>query len=76
MSTLITVPTFTFDQGDIFEGAEYPVQVCYYNGGKDSPLIELNQNGHSITFTTVNELKQLVKQIQKHLPDAQADLKK
>lgn len=40
---LITVPTFTFNQGDPFAGegnVERPIQVSFYNGS-----IELKQDG-------------------------------
>ncbi len=76
MTNLITVPTFTFNQGDIFEGAEPPVQVCFYNGTDDKALIEISQEGRYVNFTSIDELKQLVKLIQKHLPEAEHKLNK
>ncbi len=74
MTNLITVPTFTFSQGEIHEGAEYPVQVCFYNNHDGKPLIELSQEGRYVNFTSIDELKQLVKLVQKHLPEAQHKL--
>ena len=67
---LITVPTFNFSQGDTFDGAEHPIQVCYYNGLCDFKMIELVQEERSIQFTSIKELKQLVKLIENHLPEA------
>lgn len=44
MADLITVPTFTFNQGDVFSGedlqAERPIHVDYFNGS-----IQLRQDG-------------------------------
>ncbi len=74
MTNLITVPTFNFSQGDIFDGAENPVQVCYYNNG-DDVLIELSQEEHHINFTNIHQLKKLVKLIEKNLPEAKNKLK-
>jgi len=67
---LITVPTFNFSQGDTFDGAELPIQVCYYNGHDDLKMIELVQEEKSIQFTSIKELKQLVKLIERNLPAA------
>jgi hypothetical protein len=75
MNELITVPTFTFSQGEIFEGAENPVRVCYYNNG-DSKLIELSQEDRSINFSNLDQLKKLVKLVEKHLPEASIKLEK
>jgi len=64
MQQLITVPTFNFSQGDIFDGAELPITVCYYRGSVDSPMIELTQEDRSIQFTDIKTLKKLVKNIE------------
>jgi hypothetical protein len=69
MTNLITVPTFTYSQGDTYDGAEYPVTVCYYNNGDDAS-IELTQGDNNINFTNLQQLKSLIKQIEKHLPEA------
>lgn len=73
MSELITVPTFNYSQGDVFDGAEPPVTVCYYNNG-DVKLVELTQDGNRINFTSIAELKSLVKLVEKHLPKATKSL--
>lgn len=73
MNELITVPTFTFSQGDVFDGAEMPVQVCFFNNGK-TKLIELQQEGRTINFTNLEQLKKLVKLVEKHLPEATSRL--
>ena len=70
MSNLITVPCFNFSQGEIFEGAEMPITVCYYNGSEEKVLIELQQEDRTISFTSIVELKALVKQVEKHLTEA------
>lgn len=69
MAELITVPTFTFSQGDVYDGAEYPIQVCYYNDTEDK-LIVLNQEDRYVQFSSIKQLKKLVKEIEKHLPSA------
>lgn len=76
MPDLITVPTFTFNQGDQFEGAEQPIQVCYYNNQEGKPLIELNQDGRYINFTSIDELQELVKEIKRHHSEADKYLSK
>jgi len=75
MSNLITVPTFNFSQGDVFDGNEMPVTVCYYKGSENRVMIELMQEDRCIIFTSLTELKALVKQIEKHLPEATKKLK-
>jgi len=78
MSELITVPMFTFNQGDIFSGsenAERPIKVLFYNGS-----IELQQDGlydqpEKILIST-NFLDKLFKEIKKQLPEAQVFLKR
>ena len=65
---LITVPTFTFDQGDVFDldsGSERPVSVRYYDGS-----IEMEQNGESIIISP-KYAKALFKEVVKHMDEAQ-----
>lgn len=64
---LVTVPTFIFEQGDVFTGegnAEYPIQVCYYNG-----YIEITQNGNSIILLN-DKRKNFFREVNGHLPEA------
>lgn len=78
MTELITVPTFTFKQGDLFKGdneVERPIVVEYYNGS-----ITISQDGdydqaESITIHP-KFLKGLFKEIIKHQPEAEHFLKK
>lgn len=72
MSELITVPTFTFNQGSLFNGdtdVERPIHVDYYNG-----TITLRQEGEFTQEETINIhpkfLDALFKEIKKHLPNA------
>lgn len=69
MTQLITVPTFTFSQGEVYDGHSYPIQVCYYNGvaGK---VIELRQGDNAVEFFDVAQLGELLKEVKRHLPDA------
>lgn len=72
MPELTTVPTFTFPQGDTFQGdinAEYPIEVKYYNG-----TIELCQNDNAICIG-MDFVNALFKEVKKHLPEATAYLK-
>lgn len=69
MAKLITVPTFTFDQGDVFEEGEYPIQVSYYRDG----IIELSQGGQEFDIRE-QDLQKLFKEIKKHLPEAKKEL--
>ena len=69
---LITVPMFTFKQGDIFDGGELPIQVLYWNGGD---VIELSQEDNSVLLRT-QDLKRLFRAIEKHLPEAKSKLSK
>jgi len=74
MSELTTVPTFIFEQGDVFSGevdTERFIQVKYWNQG-DS--VELNQAGNEIMIRAC-DLKKLFREIQKHLPEATKRLK-
>lgn len=73
MAELITVPTFTFDQGDIWDeqpDSERPIQVLYYVGS-----IVLHQNGQEILISPTH-FENLFRQIRKHLPEANKRLKK
>ena len=74
-TTLTTAPTFTFIQGDVFEGAEMPIQVQYYNGG-DEPMIELVQEDRYINFTNIEQLKKFVKEVVKNYSEAKKSLDK
>lgn len=74
MAELITVPTFIFEQGDIFDGGEFPIQVCYNNGSDIGSCIELMQDGKSIIIN-YPYLKKLCKEIEKHHETAQRCLK-
>lgn len=66
---LITVPTFNFNQGDVLEGGEQPIQVCYYN----VDLVELTQEGKSIIIRH-QDLDRLFKEIKRHIPEAKSKL--
>lgn len=77
MSKLITVPTFTFEQGDVYSDAEHerPIHVDFYNG-----CICLRQKGE---FDQDEEIKihpqflnALFKEIKRHKPDAELVLNK
>lgn len=76
MSNLITVPNFIFSQGDVFDGDEWPIQVCYYNGKEGDTLIELKQEDRYINFTNLQQLKKLVKEVEKHHDEASKKLSK
>ena len=68
---LITVPTFTFNQGEL--GGidwDYPIQVSYYNNG-----VELIQEGNSVVVDYAH-LNNLFKEIKKHLKEAKQILDK
>lgn len=77
MAELITVPTFTFNQGDMYQSdpdSERPIHVDFYNG-----TICLRQDGE---FEQQEEIKispkyldRFFREIKKHLPDAEAVLK-
>lgn len=65
---LITVPTFTFFQGD--HGASEPsIQVSYYAGD----IIELQQDD-DVIHIEISQLNNLFKEIKKHIPEAIAAL--
>ena len=74
-TNLITVPTFTFNQGMIYDGAEMPIQVSYYNNG-DEILIVLLQEDRHINFTSIEQLEKLVKEAKRHYSAAMSRLKK
>ena len=76
MTQLITVPTFTFEQGDIHEGYELPVSVLYYNGRDNDPMIVLSQEGREVLFTDLKVLKKLVRLIGEHQDEAKRKLNK
>ena len=72
---LVTVPNFTFNQGDPFSGdgslsVERPIEVRFYNGS-----IELVQQGNypqqpeKILIST-EYLKELFNEISAHLPES------
>lgn len=71
MKNLITVPTFTFRQGNHSDGTfeENPIQVSFYNGS-----IELSQEGQfdqdESIIISPNHVKALFRAIQKHTPEA------
>ncbi len=73
---LITVPTFTFNQGDIYVDAENerPIYVDFYNG-----TICLRQDGEYDVQESINIhpkfFEALVKAIRKHQSEAKEILK-
>lgn len=68
---LITVPTFTFKQGDFYdEGFERPIQVLYLNSGS---IIGLKQDDQTI-LVKVELLNKLVRAIKANLPEAKKAL--
>lgn len=72
-TTLTTVPTFRFDQGDIWDQesvSERPIDVLYYNG-----IISLEQNGNEVLLLPEN-INALFRAIKKHLPEALKKLEK
>lgn len=77
MSELITVPTFTFQQGKNSDGtfAENPIQVSFYNG-----TINLSQEGQFMENDSINistaHFEKLFKEIKKHYPEAKSYLEK
>lgn len=74
-SQLITVPTFTFNQGDMFEDGEFerPVSVDFYNG-----CICLRQDGDYPIQETIKIhpafFEKLVKAIRRHKVEADKSL--
>lgn len=66
MADLITVPCFNFEQGDPYgeERSERPIQVKYYNGS-----MCLEQAGNEIIILP-EYFEKLVKEIRKHMPEA------
>ena len=76
MTELTTVPNFIFSQGNGEDISEPDVQVKYWVGAKDNPLIELKQGNNEILFENVEQLVKLVKEVKRHLPDAIRHLEK
>jgi len=70
MANLVIVPNFMYDQGDVFDGGEAPIQVLYYN----DDLVELKQ-GDDKVLIRAKDLNKLFREIKKHLPEAQKCLK-
>jgi hypothetical protein len=72
MADLITVPTFTYNQGRPGDKSfESPIQIEFYNG-----TITLCQDGGYDVQERINihpeHFEKLVKEIRKHLPEAKA----
>lgn len=76
MADLMTVPTFVFNQGDVFDenGAERPIHVDYYNGS--ICLRQYDGDVKEEIIISEDYLHSLFKEIKKHLPDAQHFLNK
>lgn len=75
MAELTTAPTFIYFQGELLvdNDAEFPIRVTYYNDN----LIELkmlDQSGREILIRQ-QDLKPLIKEIFRHLPEANRKLK-
>ncbi|WP_315823028.1 hypothetical protein [Paraflavitalea speifideaquila] len=69
MPELIIVPTFTFEQGDVFSGdhkVERPICVEYYNG-----TIVLNQGENGCVNILPEYFDKLVREIKRHKKDAE-----
>lgn len=76
MADLITVPTFTFQQGKLGDTDwESPIQVHFYNGS-----ISLEQEGNFDINESIQihpkHFQRLFKEIKKHLPEAKKHLEK
>lgn len=74
MAELITVPTFTFNQGKLGDTEfEKPISVDFYNGS-----ICLRQDGEYDVQENIilhpDFVEKLFKEIKKHLPQAKAML--
>ena len=72
---LTTAPTFIYHQGELMSDtdAEFPIQITYYADN----LVELkmlDQSGREILIRT-QDLKPLLKEIERHLPEAERKLK-
>lgn len=72
MAELVTVPTFTFQQGSVAKADsdyESPIRVEFYNGS-----ISLRQEGEYDVEEVINihpkYFEKLFKEIKKHMPDA------
>lgn len=78
MAKLTTAPTFTFNQGDMFNGedpsVERPIRVSYFDGS-----LLLEQDGDfdqpEQVIISTDYFEKLVKEIRKHLPEATLFLK-
>lgn len=75
MAELITVPTFVFNQGDVFSenGAERPVHIDYYNGSVCIRQYDGDEKNEIVLSPEF--VKPLFKEIIKHLPEAEHCLK-
>jgi hypothetical protein len=69
MPELITVPSFIYEQGDLFGGdtnIERPIRVEYYNG---SICLDQGENGSIVILP--EHVEKLFKEIKKHRKDAE-----
>lgn len=77
MANLVTVPTFTFYQGDLTSGidAEHPIRVEYWNGAIS--LVQSRNGGETEEEVIISPayLWALFKEIKKHQPEAERKLK-
>ncbi|MDF2189302.1 hypothetical protein [Paraflavitalea sp. CAU 1676] len=72
MKQLLTVPNFTYEQGDPFGGdqrCERPIRVEYYNGS-----ICLDQGENGCISILPEHFEPLFKLIRKHKPEAEQRL--
>lgn len=76
MTELTTVPNFIFAQGNREDISEPDVQVKYWVGANNNPLIELKQGDNEVLFENIEQLLKLVKEVKRHLPDAIHHLEK
>jgi hypothetical protein len=70
MPDLITVPTITFNQGDIFAEdpqSERPIQIDFYDGTICLRQIYEGDNEQEIILSRYH-VEKLFKEIKKHLP--------
>lgn len=68
---LHTTPSFTFEQENAEGMIERPINVAYYNDN----VICLSQAGNEIIICG-NQVKELFREILRHHPEAQKQLKK
>lgn len=71
MAELKTTPTFTFKQGDIYNGGEQPIQVTYYQ----NDIVELETDNGSVLISR-DYAKALFREINKQWSVAQFFLDK